>query len=147
MVTPVDGVQKRIQVCLGPRLACGGHEHERQAGAQQPSLQGLTHAVLRSNRNDSTFDRSPRRSNQLRERLNHARSPFDWQVGEHHDPDSRVRHWIAPLVFAERVVAGLGRGHTNSRGGGRTDEVRGTVANLPATAAARPEKPCPAGTR
>jgi hypothetical protein len=122
MVTPVDGVKKRFQVCLGPKLTCGGHEYERQAGAPQPSLQCFARAVFPTNRNDSSFDRSARRSDQFRQWLHHARSAFGWQVGEHHDPDSRVRQWIAPLVFGERVVAGLGRGHTNSRGGGAQRE-------------------------
>jgi hypothetical protein len=91
MVTTVDGLKKRIQVCLGPRLACRGHEHERQVGALQPSLQGLARAVFLTNRYDSTFDRSAQRSDQFREGLHHARGAFGWQVGEHHDPDSRVR--------------------------------------------------------
>jgi hypothetical protein len=40
MVTAVDGVKQRVQVCLGPRLACVGHEHKRQVCPLQPSLQG-----------------------------------------------------------------------------------------------------------
>jgi hypothetical protein len=107
-------------VCLCPRLSCGSHEHERQAGAHQPSLERLAHAVFPTNRNDPTFDRSAPGSDHFREGVDHARSVFGWQVGEHDDPDPRARQWNAPLMFGERVVAGIGRRHANSGGRGRS---------------------------
>ena len=50
---------------------------------------------------------------------------FSRQVGQQDDPDPGVRQGIAPKVVGEGVVAGLGRGHSNSVGLCNNEDTHG----------------------